>query len=105
MGPSLSIKDPAEKKSAREALVDGPITFFLERIENRLRQGGGTYFVDDRLTVADLRVFVWVRHIRSGKLDHIPTDLPDRVAPLLAEHAERIASLPKVKEYYARFDK
>ena len=105
VGPSLSIKDPAEKKSAREALVDGPITFFLERIENRLRQGGGTYFVDDRLTVADLRVFVWVRHIRSGKLDHIPTDLPDRVAPLLAEHAERIASLPKVKEYYARFDK
>lgn len=103
VGPTLSIKDPEEKKSARKALVDGPITYFLDRIENRLKQAGGTYFADDRLTVADLRVFVWVRHIRSGKLDHVPTDLPEKVAPLLAEHADRIAALPKVIAYYERF--
>jgi glutathione S-transferase len=52
------------------------------------------------LTVADLKVFVWIRHLRSGQLDHIPTDLVDRVAPLLVEHTERVANLPKVSAYY-----
>ena len=36
----------------------------------------------DRLTIADLKVFVWIRHLRSGALDHIPADLPDRIAPM-----------------------
>jgi hypothetical protein len=24
---------------------------------------------------------VWIRHLKSGVLDHVPADLPDRVAP------------------------
>jgi glutathione S-transferase len=42
------------------------------------------------------------RWLRSGALDHIPTDLVARVAPLLVKHFERVASHPKVTEYYAR---
>ena len=56
----------------------------------------------DRLSVADLRVFVWIGHLESGTLDHVPTDLVDRVAPKLAEHYERIKTEPGVKDYYAR---
>ena len=63
---------------------------------------GGEYFADQRLTVADLKIFIWVRWLRSGVLDHIPKDLVDRVAPLLVKHSERVASHPGVAEYYRR---
>jgi glutathione S-transferase len=63
---------------------------------------GGEYFADNRLTVADLKVFQWIRWLRSGALDHIPKDLVDRVAPQLVKHFERVASHPKVAEYYTR---
>ena len=59
-------------------------------------------FAADRLSVADLKVFVWIRHLRSGALDHVPTDLPDRVAPKLFEHYERVKNDPRVKAYYAK---
>lgn len=91
----------AEKKAAREALVAGPISFFLSRLQDRLDAHGGRYFADDRLTVADLKVYVWVRHLKSGTLDHVPPDLPNRVAPRLVEHHERIKSHPGVAAYYA----
>ena len=64
---------------------------------------GGEYFSDGRLTVADLKVMVWVRSLRSGILDYVPRDLPDKVAPLLVEHLARVEGHPKVREYYARF--
>jgi prostaglandin-H2 D-isomerase / glutathione transferase len=41
-----------------------------------------------------------MRWLKSGVLDHIPADLPDRVAPLLVKHLERVRSHPKIAEYY-----
>ena len=91
---------PAEKKARRESLAAGPIRHSLERLERRLAAHGGQYFADGRLTVADLKVFVWIRHLRSGQLDHVPVDLPDRVAPRLVEHHDRVKEHPAVKAYY-----
>jgi prostaglandin-H2 D-isomerase / glutathione transferase len=94
---------PADsKKTAREELVAGRITRYLEQFQERLKAAGGEYFADRRLTVADLKIFMWVRWLRSGVLDHIPKDLVDRVAPTLVKHLERIGSHPKVAEYYER---
>jgi glutathione S-transferase len=90
-----------QKKAQREELVAGPIPFYLTRLEQRLEAHGGRYFAADRLTVADLKVFVWIRHLKSGALDHVPADLADRVAPKLVEHYERIKSDSRVKAYYA----
>ena len=72
-------------------------------LQARLLAQGGEYFADNRLTVADLKVFVDVRGLNSGRLDHVPTDLVERVAPALNAHANRIASLPAVQAYYAKF--
>ncbi len=88
------------QKTARQELCDGPLKFYLERIEGLLVRGGGEFFADKRLTVADLKVFCWIRHTRSGNLDHIPTDLVDRVAPKLAGHCDRIAKNTDVVRYY-----
>jgi len=90
------------KKKAREKLATGHITRYLEQLQARLKAAGGEYFADQRLTVADLKVFMLIRWLRSGVLDHIPKDLVDRVAPQLVKHYERVANHPKVAEYYQR---
>ena len=90
------------KKKVREELVVGRITRYLEQFQVRLKAAGGEHFADKRLTIADLKIFMWIRWLRSGALDHIPRDLVDRVAPLLVEHFERVARHPKVADYYKR---
>ena len=90
-----------QKKAQRQALVKGAIPFYLTRLQQRLEAHGGRYFADDRLSVADLKIFVWIRHLKSGALDHVPTDLPDRVAPKLVEHYERVKNDPRIRAYYA----
>jgi glutathione S-transferase len=82
--------------------IAGPLPLHLKRLERRLEERGGQYFAADRLSVADLKVFVWIRHLKSGALDHVPTDLVDHLAPLLVQHYERIKNEPGVKAYYAR---
>ncbi len=88
-------------KSAREELADGWMTTYLRGLSDLLARGGGEYFADNRLTVADLRAFVQTRSLRSGHLDHIPTDLVERVAPKLVDHEARVSNDPRVAAYYA----
>lgn len=90
------------KKKAREELAAGHITRYLEQFQARLKAAGGEYFADQRLTVADLKVVMLIRWLRSGVLDYIPKDLVDTVAPQLVKHFERVASHRKVAEYYQR---
>jgi glutathione S-transferase len=90
----------AEKKAQRESLAAGPLSTSLDHLQSRLVAHGGQYFADGRLTVADLKVFSWIRHLRSGQLDHVPVDLPARVAPRLVEHYERVKEHPAIKAYY-----
>lgn len=100
IGNTMGLEGEARKK-AREVLVAGAIPRFLQQIEARLKAGGGEWFVDKRLTVADLKCFLWVRWLKSGALDHIPADIVDQHAPLLAKHLERVRNHPKIAAYYA----
>ncbi len=86
---------------AREKLVDGWLSIYLRGLDELLARGGGEYFADNGLTVADLKAFVQTRSLRSGNLDYVPTDLVQRLAPGLVEHQERIESDPRVVAYYA----
>lgn len=97
---TFRIKDDAALKAARQALVDGPIQLYLSRLQEMLRASGGQYFADDRLTVADLKVFVWIRGLSAGILDHVPVNLAERIAPDLVAHSERVAREPGVAAYY-----
>ena len=101
IGATLFIPEE-QKKVQRKELAEGPIPFYLTRLQQRLEAHGGRYFSADRLTVADLKVFVWIRHLKSGVLDHMPADLPDRIATKLVEHYERVKNEPGVTAYYAR---
>ncbi len=97
---TIKLQDEDEKRSARIVLAKGVLPLYLTRLESSLKERGGKYFASDKLTVADLVVFVWIRGLRKGLLDHIPADLVDKTVPLLVEHAERISKHPKILEYY-----
>jgi len=86
---------------AREKLVDGWLSTYVKGLGGLLQRGGGSYFADNRLTVADLKVFIMTRWLRSGGLDHVPTDLVQRLAANMVEHQARIEAEPIVKAYYA----
>ena len=87
-------------KHAREALTAEVLPRYLRWLQNQLEAHGGEFFADHRPTVADLKVFVMLRWFSSGKLDHIPADLVETVAPKLVAFSERIAAIPAIAEYY-----
>jgi len=89
------------QKLAREALVKGPLTQYLQWAQARLTEQGGDYFVDNQLTIADLKVFVWIRSLNSGHLDHVPSSLVEEVAPRLNLHMQTIAKTPAIAAYYS----
>lgn len=101
IGATIALGD-ADKKKAREALVADALPRHLETLQAKLKAAGGEWFADRRLTIADLKVFMLVRWLRSGALDHIPKDITERFAPLLVQHAERVRAHPKVAEYYEK---
>jgi glutathione S-transferase len=95
IGNTFGLKDD-KLKQARENLIQGPITTFNKGLDGLLARGGG------RMTVADLKVFVQTRALTTGVLDHVPTDVVERLAPSLVEHCDRITNDPRVAAYYAR---
>ena len=90
-----------ELKEARKKLVDGRLSVFLKGLDELLVRGGGEYFADKAMTMADLKTFVQIRSLCAGNLDHVPTDIVQQLAPGLVEHKERIESDPRVIAYYA----
>ena len=101
-GPSFRMTGDAQKE-ARTALVNGVLPVYLGWLQSQLQAHGGEYFADKRLTIADLKVFVDIRGLNSGRLDHVPADLVEKKAPLLNLHLQRIAQSPAVAQYYAQF--
>jgi len=89
-----------ELKAAREKIVDGWLSVYVKGLGTLLERGGD-YFADNRLTVADLKACGQTRWLRSGSLDHVPTDLVERLAPGLVAHQERVEADPVVRAYYS----
>lgn len=102
MGPTYGMTGDT-LKAARTALVEGPLPMYLRWLQTTLQAHGGAYFADNRLTIADLKVFVYVSGLNAGRLDHVPADLVAQVAPQLNAHHQRVAQIPAVVQYYAKF--
>ncbi|HEY7739781.1 MAG TPA: glutathione S-transferase C-terminal domain-containing protein, partial [Steroidobacteraceae bacterium] len=100
IGNTIRLEGEA-KKNARVALAAGPIPRFLQQLDARLAAGGGEWFVENRLTVADLKCYILVRWLKSGVIDDVPADIVDKYSPLLGKHLERVKGHPKIAGYYA----
>lgn len=91
-----------EKKIRREALVADALPNLLGGLEKILKSNGNEFFVNGRLTVADMRVADLTHWFKSGMLDYIPLDLVDRFAPSLIKHMDMIKNEPRIKAYYQK---
>jgi glutathione S-transferase len=87
-------------KLAREKLVEGRLTVFLKGLQELLVRGGGEYFADGRLTIADIKAFIQMKALLAGNLDHVPAELVSNLAPALKTHHERVSHAPQVVAYY-----
>jgi len=101
IGNTFGLKDD-ELKQAREKFVKGPLATCIKGLDGLLARGGGQFFADGCMTVADLKIFVQTRALAKGVLDHVPTDIVEELAPSLAAHRDRIANDPRITAYYTR---
>ena len=92
--------DEQAKKAARGELSEGLIPRYYGRLARVLDERGTGWFAGGKMTVADLKVFLQIRHVKSGNLDYIPASLIDGIAPSLRDHFERVDKDPRVRAYY-----
>jgi glutathione S-transferase len=92
--PTLGITDPEQKRVAREALAANELRTWGGQVERQLRDGpfvGGA-----TLQVADLKLYIVVRWLTSGTLDHVPRTVLDHCPKLLRLY-QAVAEHPGVK--------
>ena len=91
ISPVLRIADPEQKRMAREALAGNEIKTWGSQVERQL--GDGPFIAGATLQVADLKLYMMARWLKSGVLDHIPSSVLDhcpklsRLHTAVAEHA------------------
>jgi glutathione S-transferase len=96
MGPINRLSDPEEKKKARLALASGFLPEWAAHVE---RQVGGPFVGGDRISVADLKLFVVMGPILNGKIDHVGADSFARFPKLTRLH-EAVKLHPRVVSWY-----
>lgn len=88
-----------ELKVNREKILKHYILPQLQWLDSKLVDPKG-YFVGERLSVADLKVFVYLSWLVSSTLDHIPQDILKENTPKLEAYLLRIKSMPEIIDYY-----
>jgi len=99
VGPSMRIKDEAEKKAAREDLAASYLPFWGRSTEAYL--GDGPFIAGAKLHVADLKLHMAVRWFAGGKVDHIPATI-FAAYPKLTRLFEAVRDDARVKAWYAK---
>ena len=95
---TFGIADPAELVRRRRELVEGPIKTWGASME---KQVVGPFAGGDRISVADIKLFVVMGWLKKGVLDHVPADV---LAPFerLGRVFDSVKNHPKIVEWYAR---
>ncbi|RLN90287.1 hypothetical protein BBJ28_00015440 [Nothophytophthora sp. Chile5] len=101
MGPSFREKDADKKKAMREEVAANVLPRYAGLIEARLEKMQQLLaFQSGDVFVHELAIYAWVKSMRAGYIDHIPTTVLDGYK-LVNKTFEKIASHPKVKEWYS----
>jgi glutathione S-transferase len=99
IAPTLRISDPAQKRQAREALAANELHVWGSQVERQL--GDGPFVGGARLQVADLKLYMLVRWLTAGVLDHVPTTVLDH-CPKLLRLFRAVGDHAGVKDWQAR---
>ncbi len=78
LGPSLKEKNEETKKIMREKLARGALVRKISYLEELLEEGKRDWFVNQKISIADLAIWRLIGWLTSGMIDYLPSDL---VAP------------------------
>lgn len=95
---TFGIEDPAELARRRRELVDGPVKTWASSMEKQIV---GPFAAGEKISVADIKLFVVIGWFKKGVLDHVPSDV---LAPF--ERIERlfdsVSRHPEVVRWYTQ---
>lgn len=95
---TLRIDDEAARIAARKVLSEETLPAWGPRLEAAIV---GPFSTGDALQVADIKLYMLVRWVRSGVIDHVPTTVLDGF-PKLCGVFDAVAAHPRVAEWLAR---
>ena len=98
VGPTIRMDEP-QKKAVREGLVAGFLPEWAKAAERNIR--GTPFFGGDQLQVVDLKLYMAVRWLSAGTVDHIPAAIFAGHPKLIGVH-DAVRDHPGVKSWYAR---
>jgi glutathione S-transferase len=99
IGPTLTMKDPDEKRRAREELARGYMQAWGASVEKQL--GDGPYVAGEHINVADIKLYVAGNWFAKGTLDHVPPDVFGKY-PRLTRLVQAVKQHPRVADWQSR---
>jgi glutathione S-transferase len=90
--------DPELKRKRREDIVANWLPRWARAIEAEI--GAGPFLSGETLQVADLKLYIVMRWLRAGVLDHVPRSALDGHAKLTA-HFQAVQAHPGVESWQA----
>ena len=99
ISPLLRISDEAHKRSAREDLARNYLPDWGSKVERQL--GDRAFVGGDLIQVVDIKLYMVVRWLISGTIDHVPTTVLDH-CPKLKRLCQRVGEHPGVKAWLER---
>lgn len=98
LSPTLRMGE-AEKKAARESLVADYLPQWAQSVERQV--GHGPFIGGEKIHVADLKIYMVVRWLSSGTLDHVPATIFAGYPKLVGVH-DAVRDHAGVKSWYAK---
>jgi glutathione S-transferase len=99
ISPTVREKNEIIKKDTREKLTNKLLPRWFTYLENILEnEKGSTWFVENKMSIADIAIWRLLGWLKSGMLDGIPTNICDAYTKLNNVHTE-VHKHPKVQEW------
>ena len=97
--PTLRITDPEQKRVAREALAANELATWGSQVERQI--GDGPFLGGQAVMVADIKLYMVVRWLTAGTLDHVPASVLD-YCPKLLRLYRAVGEHPGVKAWLVK---
>tara|TARA_Y100001970_G_C14112113_1_gene791470 strand:- start:556 stop:1209 length:654 start_codon:yes stop_codon:yes gene_type:complete len=91
-------KDPQKMKKAREILTTKHLPKMFQFLENLIDNKNTPWFVNDKISIADLAVWRLLGWLSSGLLDGVPNNVLDPYTKLVSMR-KAVYQHPKVNEW------
>ena len=99
VSPTVREKNEIIKKDTREKLTNKLLPRWFTYLENILeKEKESTWFVDNKISIADIAIWRLLGWLKSGMLEGIPTNICDAYTKLNNVHTE-VHEHPKVQEW------